>query len=254
MQFPEQAPPQPHGSHALPAPRRSIRWRVLDWVIGAVAMLLILLLAGWWYWTSITEPVDDPRAPLPSVVATPTPGGPITEGAPPSDLADDEVWLGDIALSASRVFAAGTPLLDVVGSGTDVTSGRKGLVAKHLELTATVPFHVVAAQLAPGTTVSAADGGEVRVDTFVEVLGRKLAVGATGTVDVVRGKLVMVPTSIDLGIPKFITDFLGDSLLRLVTIEHEIEGLPDGVILRTVNVVDKGFRAHLTGDNVKLVQ
>ena len=164
------------------------------------------------------------------------------------------VWLGDISLEAGSVVAAATPLVDVVGTGTDVTSGSDGLVARHLDLTATVPFDVVAAELGPNATLSSAGGGEVRVDTRVEALGRSLPVGATGTVEAVGGELVIVPTSIDIGGPQFISDLLGGAVRELVTIEHRIEGLPDGVVLRSVEVVDGGFRANLTGDDVRLVQ
>lgn len=173
---------------------------------------------------------------------------------PPPNLAEIEVWLGDVSLDASSVIAAGTPLHDVVGTGTDVISGPDGLVARHLDMTATVPFYVVAEQLGPTTTLSAADGGEARVDTWVEVFGRSLPVGATGTVEAAGGKLVMVPTSIDIGGPQYVSDLLGDVVRELIIFEYRIEGLPDGVVLRSVRVVDGGFRANLTGDNVRLVQ
>ncbi|GAA4892017.1 hypothetical protein GCM10025789_06210 [Tessaracoccus lubricantis] len=250
-------PEQPHGSHAYPPPQwgsRRLLGRVLDWVIGAVAMLLVLLLVLLLLWLSITQGTGSADAPAPGVTSPSPSGGPAMAPTPPSDLGEDEVWLGDISLNSSSVFAAGTPLEDVVGTGTDVTSGPDGLVARHLELTATVPFHVVAAQVGPGTTVGAAGGGEARVDTRVEALGRSLPVGATGSVEVVGGKLVMVPTSIDIGAPQFISDLLGDVVRELVTFEYAIEGLPDGVVLRSVEVVDGGFRAHLTGDDVRLVQ
>ena len=249
--MPDQYPVQPDGNHAsTSSPRRRLRGRVLDWAIGAVAMLGLVFLALLLFWLSITRPAGstDPPTPVASTTA------PIVEPTPPPDLAENEVWLGDVSLNASSVFAAGTPLNDVVGTGTDVTSGPDGLVARHLELTATVPFHVVAAQVGPDATLSAADDGEVRVDTLVEALGRSLPVGATGTVEVVGGKLVMVPTSIDIGGPQFVSDLLGTALRELITFEHRIEGLPDGVVLRSVQVVDGGFRANLTGDNVRLVQ
>ncbi|GAA3861873.1 hypothetical protein [Tessaracoccus defluvii] len=154
--------------------RRRLRGRVLDWVIGALVTLSLLLLALLLFWLSITRPVGSADA-TPSV-GTPMPSaaGPSADATPPSDLAEDEVWLGDISLEAGSIVAAGTPLLDVVGTGTDVTSGPDGLVARHLDLTATVPFHVVAAEIGPDATLSAAGGGEVRVDTRVEALGRSL--------------------------------------------------------------------------------
>lgn len=257
MQIPDGGRAKPNDSHAIPAlpsSRRRLRWRALDWAIGAVGMLGLMFLALLLLWLSITRPADSTHATPSDGAPTPSTAGPVAEATPPSDLAEDEVWLGDISLDASSVIAAGTPLHDVVATGTDVTSGPDGLVARHLDLTATVPFHVVAAQLGPNTTLSAAGGGQARVDTWVEAFGHSLPVAATGTVTAVDGRLVMVPTSIDLGGPEFISELLGDVVRELVTIEYRIEGLPDGVVLRSVRVVDGGFRANLTGDNVRLVQ
>lgn len=246
-------PVHPSGSHAVTAPRRRLRSRALDWAIGAAAMLGIVLLALLLFWLSITQPVDDGAAvPLPTPTASTQ--APAIEATAPPGLAEDEVWLGDVSLNASAVVAAGTPLYDVAGTGTGVISGPDGLVARHLDLTATVPFHVVAAQLGPDAHLSAAAGGQAHLVTRVELLGRSLPVGATGTVDVVAGILVIVPTSVDLGLPQFLENTLVEAVRELITIEHRIEGLPDGVVLRSVTVVDGGFRANLTGDNVRLVQ
>lgn len=237
----------------VPEQRRWFRSRVLDWVGGALAMLGVVLLAVLLFWLSITQPADsDVATPIPET-STPSGPRPTTEPTPPPGLAEDEVWLGDISLEAGSVVAAGTPLLDVVGFGTDVTSGPGGLVARHLDLTATVPFHVVAEQIGPGTTLSAAGTGEARIDTSVEIWGRRLPVGATGTVEVVGGKLAIEPTSIDIGAPDYISELMGDLVRELITIEYDIQGLPDGVVLRSVTVMDDGFRANLTGDNVRLV-
>ena len=141
-----------------------------------------------------------------------------------------------------------------MGTGLDVTAGRDGLIAKHLDMTATVPFDVVAAQMGPGTRLSPGGDGKARVDTSVEVLGRKLPVGATGTVDAVDGKLVMVPTALHIEGADFLTNLIGDALRDSIRIEYEIEGMPVGVVLRSVQVLDEGFRANLTGDDVRLVQ
>lgn len=256
MDVPDGGPVPTHGGAvpAAPAARRRLRWRVLDWAIGALGMLGLVALGLLLFWLSITRPVDESVVPPPAGTSTSPTAEPLVEVTPPPDLAEDEVWLGDISLTAGSVIAAGTPLRDVIGTGTDVTSGPDGLVARHLELTATVPFHVVAEEIGPDARLSAAGKGEVRVDTEVEALGRSLPVGATGTVTVVGGTLVMVPTTIDIGGPQFLAELLGSVVRELITFEHRIEGLPDGVVLRSVEVVDGGFRAHLTGDDVRLVQ
>jgi hypothetical protein len=87
----------------------------------------------------------------------------------------------------------------------------------------------------------------------VEALGRELRVIATGTVEVEAGRLVVEPHSIDFGGPDFLSDAIADVVRGLVTIEHDIEGLPDGLVLHGVAVQDDGFRAHLRGEDVKLV-
>ena len=71
-----------------------------------------------------------------------------------------------------------------------------------------------------------------------------------GTVEVVAGRLVVEPTSIDIGGPAFLADLLASIVREFVTIEHEIEGLPEGLVLQSVRVQDDGFRAHLEGSDV----
>lgn len=47
-------------------------------------------------------------------------------------------------------------------------------------------------------------------------------------------------------------DAIASVVRRSVTIEHEIEGLPEGLVLQDVTVQDDGFRANLRGEDVKL--
>jgi hypothetical protein len=100
--------------------------------------------------------------------------------------------------------------------------------------------------------VRAGDSGQAVVVRTVEVLGRELQVTATGTVEVEAGKVVVEPRSIDIGGPDFLSDAIAAVVRGFVTIEHEIEGLPEGLVLRDVAVQDDGFRANLQGENVLL--
>ena len=100
--------------------------------------------------------------------------------------------------------------------------------------------------------VRAAEGGQAAVVRTVEVLGRELRVVATGTVEVEGGSLVVEPRSIDIGGPDFLSNAIGTVVRSLVTIEHEIEGLPEGLVLQDVTVQEDGFRANLTGADVRL--
>ncbi len=87
----------------------------------------------------------------------------------------------------------------------------------------------------------------------VEALGRELRVIATGTVEVEAGRLVVEPRSIDFGGPDFLSDATAAVVRRLVAIEHDIEGLPEGLVLQDVAVQGDGFRARLLGEDVQLV-
>ncbi|WP_447925995.1 LmeA family phospholipid-binding protein [Georgenia muralis] len=160
--------------------------------------------------------------------------------------------MSDLTLDAGAVTAAGSTFLDVTAVGRDVVTSDERIVAARLTLEATVPFDVVAAELGEGTTVREADGGQASVVRTVEVLGRELPVVATGTVEVEDGRLVVEPLSIDVGGPSFLSGALAALVRELVTIEHELEGLPEGLVLRDVTVQDDGFRALLRGEDVEL--
>jgi hypothetical protein len=223
--------------------------RAKDWLIGAVGMVLVLGAAtaiAWWV-------VSDPASRLEAAPApTPTAGERVPEAKPPAGLGADEVWLADVAMDAGTLAAAGSVLHDVRAVGQDVVTGSDGMVAQRLTVDATVPFGVVASKLGDGTEVRAAEGGQVMVVRTVEALGRQLAVTATGTVEVDAGRLVVEPRSIDFGGPGFVSDAVGAVVNRLVTIEHDIEGLPEGLVLQDVAVQEDGFRARLSGEDVRL--
>ena len=227
------------------------RMRVKDWLLGAVGMLILLVLVtafGWWAVTSPTGTGE--RA---------TPSRPDSEDLPwnrklPGNLRDGQVWLPDVRLDARTVVTAGSSLRGVRAIGVDVVTRREALVAARLTVRATVPFDVVADELGGDTTVRAAADGQATVTRTVEALGRELRVDATGTVEVVAGKIVVEPQSIDLGGPGFLSEALADIVRRLVTIEHPVEGLPDGLVLEDVTVTGDGFRAVLRGHDVRLIR
>ncbi|MHA7240407.1 LmeA family phospholipid-binding protein [Arthrobacter sp. TMS1-12-1] len=227
--------------------------RVRDWLIGALGMLLVLAVAVVVLWWAVTSPAGaGPSAP--PVVESGAQPSTQPPSEPPAGLGEDEVWLADLELDAGTVVAAGSTLQDVRAVGQGVVTGPGGLVADRLAVDATVPFDVVAAELGDGTVVRPADDGQATVVRTVEALGRDLDVTATGTVEVEGGRLVMEPRSIDVGGPGFLSQGIAAVVRRFVTIEHEIEGLPDGLVLRDVTVQDDGFRADLTGEDVALAR
>jgi hypothetical protein len=223
--------------------------RAKDWLIGAVGMVLVLGAATAIVWWVVSDPASRlEAAPAP----TPTAGERVPEAKPPAGLGPDEVWLADVAMDSGTLAAAGSVLHDVRAVGQDVVTGPDGMVAQRLTVDATVPFGVVASKLGDGTEVRAAEGGQVMVVRTVEALGRQLAVTATGTVEADAGRLVVEPRSIDFGGPGFVSDAVGAVVNRLVTIEHDIEGLPEGLVLQDVAVQEDGFRARLSGEDVRL--
>lgn len=224
--------------------------RVKDWLIGAAGMVLLTAVAVVVLWWALSGPAGrEGTAPVPTSSAAPEhpPGG-----GPPSGLNGEDVWLADVVLDAGTVVGAGSTLSDVRAVGSEVVTGPGGLVAKRLTVDATVPFDVVANELGGGTVVRAGDGGQVVVIRTVEALGRELAVTATGTVGVEAGKVVVEPRSIDFGGPGFLSDAAAAAVRGLVTIEHNVEGLPDGLVLRDVAVQGDGFRVNLRGEDVEL--
>lgn len=213
-------------------------------------LLLLVLLLGVLWWVVSTPAGGSTDPPGTSPVRD---GGRSTTDRPPADLADEEVWLADVDIAAGTVVLPDSTLRDVQAVGHGVRSGGAGLVVAGLDVQATVPFADVAAELGGDSVVRPAEDGQASVVRTVEVLGRETTVVATGTVEVVGGLLVVEPRSIDLGGPDVLSRAVAAVVRRFVTIEHPIQGLPENLVLREVDVQDDGFRADLSGEDVVLV-
>lgn len=231
------------------------RDRLVGAALAVLVMVLVLVLAvvGLLWWAS--EPAPDDTAPPPgtgqgAVAGTGTADQSAVEV--PADLAADETWLGDVALEAGAVVTPDSRLRDVDAVARQLRAGPDGVVAGGLDVQATVPFEVVARELGEDTTVRAAEGSRAAVVRTVDLLGRRLRVVATGTVDVADGRLVVHPESVDVGGPAVLSRTIADVVRELVTIEHTVDGLPDGLVLTDVQVQQDGFRADLQGEDVVL--
>lgn len=221
--------------------------RVKDWLLGAVAMLLLIVVAlgvTWWW---ITDPSDD-AAPAPSASATPMDWPSLA----PKDLGPSEIWVGNAEVSIDDVVLPDTPLQDVTARAFGARSNADGLVVAGLDASGTVSFSRVERELGPRAKLHNADGGRVSVERTEEVGGRLLRVVATGEVSVRDGKVHVNPTAIDIGGPRFLAEQLGDLAREWVTIEFPIDGLPPNLELTEVDVVPGGFRARLQGLDVVL--
>src|SRR5688572_547056 len=107
------------------AERRALRARALDWLLGAFGLLVVLLRVAGVLWLSVTRPIEEGgRTPPPAPRTAGPTSAPTGEPTPRPDLAGERVWFGSVALDCATLVAGGTPLLAVVGSGRDVTSGQ----------------------------------------------------------------------------------------------------------------------------------
>ena len=224
--------------------------RLKDVLAGAVGMLLVLMVVAAILWWRATDPADDAEG---GAGTAPEAEPWLPPGAePPDSLGEDEAWFAELSLDAAVLVTADTGLHDVQALGQDVVTSPEGAVAERLVVSATVPFEVVADELGGGARVGPGADGQATVVRAIEVLDRELRVVASGTVEVEDGRLVVEPRSIDVGGPAFLADAAADVVRRLVTIEHEIDGLPEGLVLRDVVVQGDGFRATLSGEDVEL--
>lgn len=218
--------------------------------MGAVVMLVLVVAAlgvAWWQLTAEQGGSADV-----SVDAGPPPPEPAAE--PPSDLGEDEIWIADVDLDAGTLVLPESTLTDVVATGHGVRSAPDRILVDHLDVLATVPFTQIEGELGGDTQVRPAGGGQASIQRTVGAMGRQLTVVATGTVEVVDGLLVVNPTSIDLGGPDLLSRATATLVRETVTIQHAIEGLPEGLVLQDVEVHEDGFRADLRGEDIVLVQ
>lgn len=227
-----------------------------DGLVGAGISVLVLAVALAVLLLVMTRPASEgsPASAPTGASGSEPPGRGDAADVPPEDLAEGDLWLTGLALEAGTLATPDGVLHDVVVVGQDVRTGASGLVAGELTVDATVPFDLVAAQIGPDVVVGPVPGSpeQASVRRSFEGLGRVLDVTATGTVLVRSGRLVIEPRTIDVGGPAFLAELFGALARELVTIEHEIEGIPEGLVLVDVTVRDDGFRAELAGTDVRI--
>ncbi|HRC40626.1 LmeA family phospholipid-binding protein [Nostocoides sp.] len=210
---------------------------------GMLTMLLLVVASFVVLFGVLREPgTSTPRE---------VPLGPgVRPSAPPTDLAPDETWLGDVDLSASSLVTAQTPLRQVRATGTDVRVTSAGVRVGSVRLVATLPFEVAAAQIGAGVRLYDAGGGLAGVRRSAEILGIELTIRASGQVSVDKGDLRIQPVSVDVGLPGIVNDALSGAARDLVSIRQSITGLPEGLTLTGIEVQPDGFRVTLRGTDL----
>ena len=229
------------------------RRRLKDGLIGAGIATGVIALALVVMVLVVTRPVSDAPVARPSSTGSAPPSGAVGD-VPPTDLATGDLWLTGLSMDAGTLATPDGVLHDVVVTGDDVRTGAAGLQAGTLTVVATVPFELVAEQIGSDVAVGPVPGksDQAAVYRSFEAAGRVLDVEATGTVLARDGLLVIEPRTIDVGGPAILAELFGALARRLVTIEHAIEGIPEGLVLTDLSVQDDGFRATLTGTDVRI--
>ena len=217
-----------------------------SFLLGVAATLAVLTLGL--VVLVVSLPTGDSGAAGPAPTAAPTSSATVAQQ--PSDLAEDETWLGAVELRSQDVVSARGDLVDVVATGSGVRFSQAGLTAEQLDIDATIPFTTVAEQVGEDVRVYDAGDGRTGVERQVTILGRDLTLQATGTVSADGGQLLIEPETVDLGGPAFL-DSAASALARsLVTIRQDVAGVPEGMSLTAVEVTPEGFDAQLTGADV----
>ena len=182
--------------------------------------------------------------------ASASPNSPDTAAEQPTDLANDETWLGAVELRSQDVVSAKGDLVDVVATGSGVRFSQFGVTAQQLDIDATIPFATVAEQVGPDVVVYDAGNGMTGIQRQVTILGRDINLRATGTVSADGGQLLVEPETIDLGGPSFLDSAVSVLARSLATIRQDVAGVPEGMSLTAVQVTPEGFDAQLNGTDV----
>lgn len=218
-----------------------------NFLLGVISGVVVMALAGTALLFSVRGATSTPAPSATSPSASP---GPTANR--PSAVAAGETWLATVSFTSSDVLTDGGGFLDVKAEGEGVTLSGKGIRAQRLDLEATLPWVAAATQVGDGVTLYAAGNGRAGVSRTVTLLGQDVPVKATGTVRAEDGLLVIEPEEVDLQGPAWL-DRAASALARtLITIRQPVQGVPAGMKLTKVSVIDSGFRAALQGTNITI--
>lgn len=167
----------------------------------------------------------------------------------------------EVVRLAGRAYAAPDGRFEdvrVLARGVDLSSG--GVTVAEVTVEALVPFATVEDQLGGELSIEAAPGGEVRVSTDAELLGERLRVFATGTVEVEEAEIVLAPTALEVEGVEESGDDLADSLRDVAgdllgpgrELRYPVAVLVEGTRLERATVTRRGFEVTLTGTDVPL--
>lgn len=217
-----------------------------NFVLGVVTTLVVLALGAGALLLSLRPDVAPPL-PTPGIGAPPS-------TTPPSDLPSGATWLSMVEFTSSDVLTDAGAFRDVAATGRGVTVSDNGIDANQLNLEATLTWAAAAEQVGEGVELYAAGSGLAGFSRTVTALGQDIPVKGTGHVRAEGGLLVIEPETIDLSGPNWLDSVASTLVRNLVTIRQPVAGVPDGMRLTRVQVVDSGFRTSLEGRDLSITQ
>lgn len=146
----------------------------------------------------------------------------------------------------------------VLARGVDLSSDEVTVAAVTIE--ALVRFATVEDQLGGELSIEAAPRGEVRISTEAELLGERLRISATGSVQVEGAEILLRPTTLEAEGVEESGDDLADSLRDVAgdflgpgrELRYPVAVLIEGTRLERATVTPRGFEVTLTGTDVPL--
>lgn len=139
------------------------------------------------------------------------------------------------------------------GVSLDDTSAPQEVRARRLAGRATVPYsQVEKAADVPTLKIRRGRPGEVRLTGEIDVLGRKLLVGARGRIDARGDHLRVTPTAFEVEGVGDLDERISTLLTEQFSIDYPIPGLPRGLVVQSVTPGPTGFIIHATGRDTVL--
>lgn len=216
-------------------------------VIGAVALVAVLVGAVWAVFFFRGEGSEPPVVAPTTAPVTPSAAPEDPSASPPGDLAGEDAWLPEIDLASERLVTQGLDLRDVRVQATGARTTADGAMRfAHLEVDGVVTYASVEQQVGDGLRLSPAGDGLVRAAMQVSVLGRTMEVSGDAQVRG-EGDRIVIDLARVTG-----AGALDGAIERLPPISRPVPGLPPGMTLTGVEVIDEGFRVRATGDDVTI--
>ena len=162
--------------------------------------------------------------------------------------------LGEVQVNAATVAEGGVEVQNVrlLFKGVDIESRTQARIETATG-TGVVSFATLQQAAAQSGVKLGRAGDRIRATGTVEVFGRDVDVSAVGSLSVTDNTLVFAPKEFTAeGVPEQVTDAIAGEVGSTWNIRLRVGGLPAGVRLDGVRLVDEGVEVRLSGANLLL--